>query len=457
MKKIVVTSLVAVLLTGCSFVPEYQRPQAPMPAEWSQPGAGTAQMARSWWESFGDAELSRLMAIALDQNLDIRAALHRVDQSRALLKISGASLLPSVDATSSASRTRTNPDSGRTTTETDLRAGLGISYELDLFGANRASVEGAQADYAGSQFDRDAVALVVMGDVATTYFNVLNARQRLTIADANLKNARDVLKIVDARYQAGTVSALDLAQQEASLAATQAVRATTAQNVSVAENALAVLLGQVPQTLEISGDSLKDMKVPAIDPGQPSALLERRPDIRKSEMDLIAANADIGVARAAFFPTVTLGLDGSIAAAGFGDPATTALGLASALAAPIFQGGRLEGGVEQATARQKELVENYRKTVLVSLQEVENALTAEKTAASREGHLAKAMQESRKAYKYARQQYEAGVIDFQTLLETQTAQLLAEDSHAQSRNERLQASIDLFKALGGGWAIPEKM
>jgi NodT family efflux transporter outer membrane factor (OMF) lipoprotein len=295
-----------------------------------------------------------------------------------------------------------------------------------------------------------------MGDVASTYFNVLNTRQRLDIADANLKNARDVLKIVDARYQAGTVSALDLAQQEASLSVAEAARATTAQNVSIAENALAVLLGQVPQTLDIKGDSLNDVNVPAIDPGQPSALLERRPDIRKSEMDLISADADIGVARAALFPTITLGLDGSLATAGFGDPTTTALSLASALAAPIFQGGRLEGGVEQATARQKELVENYRKTVLVSLQEVENALTAEKTAARREGHLAKAAQESRKAYKYARQQYEAGVIDFQTLLETQTTQLLSEDSHAQSRNERLQASVDLFKALGGGWAILEK-
>ena len=455
MKKIALASLVAVLLSGCSLVPAYQRPETAMPAEWSQSGNGTAQMARAWWESFNNPELNQLMAAALDQNLDIRAALHRVEQSRAALRISGASLLPTLDGTAGAGRTRTNPATGSTTTATALSGGLAIGYELDLFGANRAAVESADATFVGSQFDRDAVALVVMGDVASTYFNMLNARQRLTISDENLKNAREVLKIVDARYEAGTVSALDLAQQEASLATAEAVRATTVQNVSIAENALAVLLGQVPQTLAVKNSTLKNIVVPEINPGQPSALIGRRPDIRKAEMALIAANANIGAARAALFPSITLGLDASILTTGFGDPATTALGLASALAAPIFQGGRLEGGIEQATARQAELAENYRKTVLVSLQEVENALTAEKTAERREDLLAKAMQESRKAYNYARQQYDAGVIDFQALLDTQNTLLSAEDTHAQARNERLQAAIDLFMALGGGWSVPQ--
>lgn len=454
MKKIIVASLVTVLLSGCSLVPHYQRPEAPMPASWSQAGTGTTKMARSWWESFGDPELNRLMAIALDENMDIRAALHRVEQSRAGMKIAGASLLPAASASADAGRTRTDPASGRTTTRNSIGAGIGINYELDLFGANRANVEGAEARYAGSQYDRDAVALVVMGDVAGTYFNLLNARQRLSIADTNLKNAREVLNIIQARYDAGTVSALDLAQQQASLAASEAARATTLQNVSIAENALAVLLGQVPQTLAVPGDSLTAITVPAVDPGQPSSLLERRPDIRKSEMALYAANADIGVARAAYFPTITIGLNGSIASTGFGDPASTVLGLASALTAPIFQGGRIEGGVEQATARQKELIENYRKTVLVSLREVEDALTAEKTAERREKLLEQAVAESRKAYSYARQQYDAGIIDFQALLETQNTLLSSEDSYAQARNDRLQAAIDLFKALGGGWSAP---
>lgn len=454
MRKIIVASLVTVLLSGCSLIPDYQRPDMKAPASWSQAGTGTTQMAREWWTSFGDEQLNRLMAQALDENNDIRAALHRVEQSRAGMKIAGASLLPSADATAGAGRTRTNPASGSTTTRTSLSAGAGINYELDLFGANRANLESAEADYAGARYDRDAVALVVMGDVASTYFNVLNARQRLAIADNNLKNAREVLNIVQARYDAGTVSALDLARQQASLAASEAQRASTLQNVSIAENALAVLVGQVPQTLEITGSDLKAVSVPGVDPGQPSSLLERRPDIRRAEMALYGANADIGAARAAYFPTINIGLDGSIAAAGFGDPATTVLGLATSLAAPIFQGGRIEGGVEQATARQKELVENYRKTVLVSFREVEDALTAQKTAERREELLAQAVAQSRKAYNYARQQYDAGIIDFQSLLETQNTLLSSEDSHAQARNERLQASIDLFKALGGGWSAP---
>ncbi len=454
MKKIIVASLATVLLSGCSLVPDYQRPETNTPTHWSQTITGTTQMARSWWESFGDAELNRLMTIALDENMDIRAAIHRVEQSRAGMKIAGASLLPTAGADANAGRTRTDPASGRTTTRNSIGAGVGINYELDLFGANRANVEGAEARYAGSQYDRDAVALVVMGDVASTYFSVLNARQRLGIADTNLKNAREVLNIVQARFNAGTVSALDLAQQQASLAASEAARASTLQNVSIAENALAVLLGQVPKTLNVPGESLTAISIPAIDPGQPSSLLGRRPDIRKSEMELYAANADIGVARAAYFPTITIGVNGSIASTGFGDPATTVLGLASALTAPIFQGGRIEGGVEQATARQKELVENYRKTVLVSLQEVEDSLTAEKTAERREQLLEQAVAESRKAYSYARQQYDAGIIDFQALLETQNTLLSSEDNYAQARNDRLQAAIALFKALGGGWSAP---
>lgn len=454
MKKIIVASLVTVLLSGCSLIPDYQRPQVAAPASWSQAGTGTTQMAREWWKSFGDEELNRLMAQALDENNDIRAALHRVEQSRAGLKIAGASLLPSASATAGAGRTRTDPASGPTTNRNSVNVGAGINYELDLFGANRANVEAAEANYAGAQYDRDAAALVVMGDVASTYFNLLNARQRLVIADNNLKNAHEVLNIVQARYDAGTVSALDLARQQASLAASEAQRASTLQNVSIAENALAVLVGQVPQTLQIAGEDLKGVTVPAVDPGQPSSLLERRPDIRRAEMNLYAANADIGAARAAYFPTVSIGLNGSLAATGFGDPTTTVLGLASSLAAPIFQGGRIEGGVEQATARQKELVENYRKTVLVSFREVEDALTAQKTAERREDLLAQAMEQSRRAYNFARQQYDAGIIDFESLLTTQNALLSAEDSHAQARNERLQASIDLFKALGGGWSAP---
>ena len=215
-----------------------------------------------------------------------------------------------------------------------------------------------------------------------------------------------------------------------------------------------MLAGQAPTTLNVSGTSLSGVTIPAIAPGQPSELLQRRPDIRASEADLVAANANIGAARAALYPSVNLGTNWSAAAAGFANPATTAMALAASLAVPIFQGGRLEGGVEQATARQKELAEVYRKTVLVSFQETEDALSAVKASEKRERAFATSLAEARKAYELSRQQFDAGAIDFQTLLDTQNGLLSAQDGYAQTRLERLSAAIDLYKALGGGWNAP---
>lgn len=453
MKKLFAFSTFALLLGACSMTPDYQRPGIAVPPQWHQSEQSkSVAIARDWWTAFGSDELNSLMAKALSDNDDLLAGLHRVEQSRAALKIAGASLLPSADASAGASRSRTDPAAGRTETATSLRAGAGISYELDLFGANRAEIEGAEAAFIGSQYDQDALALVVMGDVANAYFSLLNTRDRLAIADSNLVNAREVLRIVQARVDAGSESALELAQQKSSVASREAARAAIAQQAVNAENALAILLGKLPQTIPVATANLDALAIPQINPGQPSSLLERRPDIRAAEADLLAANADIGAARAAFYPSVTLGLDWSIAASGFGDPATTALSLASSLAAPVFQGGRLEGGVEQATARQAERIETYRKTILVAFQEVEDALTAVRTARLREQALTTAMEEARISYDLSKRRYDAGAIDFRTLLDTQDTLLSAEDSHAQAKLDRLSASVDLFLALGGGWA-----
>lgn len=439
--------LAGTFLAGCSMTPAYRQPQVSTPAHWSvgeNPGAG--QVTKDWWTNFGSAELDGLMTQALTQNTDIRAGIHRVEQARASLKIAGADLLPSVGGSAGASRSRDDGSYG-----SSISIGADIAYELDLFGRNRAGVESARAGLSSAQFDQDALNLVVMSDVATGYFTLLNLRERLRIADENLVNAREVLRIIQARFDLGSASALDLSQQKSSVAGSDAARAALERQISNAENALAVLLGQAPQTLSFNGKNLNGLNVPDINPGQPSSLLQRRPDIRAAEADLIAANADIGAARAALFPSVTLGTNWSTVAAGFGNPAVTAMSLAAALSAPIFQGGRLEGGVEQATARQAELAENYRKTVLVSFQEVEDALAAVRSAQAREQLLAIAVREARSSYDLSRQQYDAGAIDFQRLLDTQTALLSAQDSHAQARLERLLAAVDLYKALGGGW------
>lgn len=447
--------LVAALLSGCSLVPDYQRPVTEAPTGWSEavttPSSPTA-IARDWWKNFNSAELNSLMTEALTSNNDLNAAIQRVEQARATLRSTSASQLPTVNAKGNAGWQSIDAPKTKRNSDTTGNAGLTVGYEFDLFGANRADIESAQSRLAGSEFSRDATALIIMGEVAKTYFNVLNLEERLKISDQNLDSSREVLRVVQARFDAGATTALDVSQQKSDLASAEARRAAIELQLKTARSALAILVGKAPQNLQITGKDLRALIVPAIAPGQPSELLERRPDIRSAESDLVAANADIGVARAAFFPQLNIGLDAGIAATPIGDPATTTISILSGLVAPIFSGGLLEGNLAFSKARKAELVESYRKTILTSFKDVEDSLASTKASQQRETSLETAMNEARKAYDLSKQQYDVGSIDFQTLLNAQQALLTAEDNYVQTKNERLAAAVDLYKALGGGWS-----
>lgn len=452
-QRLVSALLLAALLSGCSLIPTYERPGTDSPAAWSENDATSpTAIARDWWKDFNSPELDALMARALTANNDIGAAIQRVEQARGLARAAGASRFPSANASGTFGYQDYRPNEGRDISDVYGDAGLGVAYELDLFGANRAEREAAEADVIASAYDRDAISLVIMGDVAKGYFNVLNLQERLQIADKNLESSSELLRIVQARFDAGATTALDVSQQKAEYSNTEASRASIEQQLKIARSALAVLVGTPPQSLQIAGKDMRALNVPAISPGQPSTLLERRPDIRSLEQTLISANADIGAARAAFYPNVTLGLNWTVAASPLGDPATTTLALASAIAAPIFTGGLLEGNLDFTKARKAELMENYRKTVLVSFKEVEDAIAGVNASQKRESALSNALSESRKAYDLSTQQYDVGSIDFQTLLDTRRTMLTAEDTYIQTKNERLAAAVDLYKALGGGWS-----
>jgi NodT family efflux transporter outer membrane factor (OMF) lipoprotein len=237
------------------------------------------------------------------------------------------------------------------------------------------------------------------------------------------------------------------------LATVRAARALLEEDVQNAENAIAVLIGDPAGTLKLAGGGLSAMRAPTIRPGQPIALLARRPDIRRAEADLIAANADIGVARAALFPNLSLNVDAAISS----DPLTKTISIGSTLLAPIFHGGRLRAGVKLSEARKAELVEAYRKTYLVALREVEDALAAVRSAQKRVAQLSTAIEEARNAYRLQRIQYEAGAIDFQTLLDAQRTLFDADENLAVARFDRLNAAVDLIRALGGGWVEEQAM
>ncbi len=449
-KNAIATAAAILMLSGCSMIPDYQRPDVETPAWRSAQSIQNVEIAAEWWTNFESEELNALMQRALAKNNNLQASLQRIEQARADLKVAGASLLPSADITASymsGSTQAMNITDMRNKGIPEYTADIGISYELDLFGANHAKANAAQERLLGSAYQHDALALVIMGDVAQNYFNALNLKERVRIAKDNLRATEDLLDVAEARFQTGARTQLDITRQETQVARAKASVTALEQELALAQNALAVLVGDPPQSFNISEKNINGLHLPSPAMLQPATLLERRPDIKSMEAMLIAANADIGAARAAFYPSVNIGPSLLLAA----NPSASALTLAGSVIAPIFQGGRLEGSLDRVTARQKELAANYQQMVLVAFKEAENAMTKVQKTLEREQFLEQAFAKAQKAYDIAEQQYALSIIDFQNVLDTQRTLLESEDQHERARYEILAARIELFKAMGGGW------
>jgi len=438
------TVALSLALSACSLAPNYQRPEMALPTGWSNvAGVGaTQQNTTLFWQEFGSADLNRLIDNALAQNLDLEAALHRVEQARAQAKIGAAPLYPTVSASGSASRTFQDP---RDTNS--VRGGGSISYEVDLWGKNRNAAKSADYRVNASEFDREALRLVVTSDATNFYAQILSLNDRIRIAEFNLKNAEEILRIIEARFGQGSVSGLEVSQQRVAVNGFRTALTALVEARSTTANALAILLGLAPQNFSAPTAELTTLSMPQVNLTPPATLLTARPDIESAEAGLLAANADIGVARAAFFPSLTLGLDTAISA-GFGGPAAAATSIASSLIAPIFTGGRLTGNLENVTARQKELAVQYRHTVLIAFQEVEDALAALKSNNEQATISLESVKESQNAYDIAKARFDAGAIDYLTLLETQRSLYQAQDSQIVINQGQLQSFVQLRKALG---------
>ncbi|MGB7952010.1 MAG: efflux transporter outer membrane subunit, partial [Candidatus Binatia bacterium] len=408
----------ALMVSACSLAPNFERPAMTMPEGWSSVPGVTLKSEpdnQPFWEELGNEELNRVVETALARNLDLEAALHRIEQARALAKVAGSALYPSLDASAGASRNYL--DLGNTT----AARGLGsISYEVDLWGRNRNQLAAANYRTDATRYDRDALELIVASDTVAFYTQILSLNERMRIAQNNLSNAEEVLRIVEARFREGSVSGLEVSQQRVAVNNFRSALVSLTEQRSTNLNALAILLGQSPQSLQEPKAEFVSLKLPEVNLTPPASLLTARPDIESAEAGLRAANADIGIARAAFFPSLTLGADASIAA-GFGNPATAAASIAGNILAPIFTGGRLTGNLEAVTARQKELAAQYQKTVLIAFQEVENALAALKSNNDQAALSVESVKESQNAYDIAKARFDAGAVDYLNLLETQRA------------------------------------
>ncbi|MGH8305460.1 MAG: efflux transporter outer membrane subunit, partial [Steroidobacteraceae bacterium] len=357
--------------------------------------------------------------------------------------------------TGNATRARTPAaGAGPYLTGNDFTPLVTASYELDFWGRNRAQLAAASATAAASRFDRSTVELTVMAGVATSYFQALELRDRLAVADANLGNATRALRGLQLEQSAGTVTALDVAQQETVVATVNALIPPLRAQLRQSLDTLAILVGSTPEGLDLASGGLDDLSEPQVRPGLPSELLARRPDVAAAEARLIAANADIAAARAAFLPNISLTADGgyeSPALATLLMPASRVWSLGAGLTQPIFQGGALAGQYSFARARYQELLADYHKAVISALANVEDALSGVRETDEQVSRQRQAASHARRAYQFAQAQIRAGTINVLTLLNTETALFTAEDALAQAKYAHLQALVSLYQALGGGW------
>jgi NodT family efflux transporter outer membrane factor (OMF) lipoprotein len=446
----------AVLLSACELGPQYRRPDVPQPAAWQTSASeqGARWPSRDWWHHFGSTELDAFIAQSQHANDDIAAAIARVQEADAQARIAGAPLLPSLQIGFQASQQRAPSSGGGLQTYPQLSPLLSASYALDFWGKNQATLRAAQAVAAASRFDRATIELTVMSSVASTYFLTLELRDRLAIAKRNFSTAQAILKGLQQDQQAGTVTALDVAQQETTAETLNAAIPPLTRQLQQSTDALATLLGEMPENLKITGSTLEGLLGPEVQPGLPSELIARRPDIAEAEAQLVASNANIAAAHAAFFPSITLTANGgyeSNALSNLVNPANAIFQIAGSITQPIFEGGALRGQLEYAKARDAEMLADYHKTVIAAFANVEDALIAQQQSDEQAQRQQRATEAARHAFGMAQTQLHAGTINVLTLLGTESAVFTAEDALAQAKYTHFQSLVSLFAALGGGW------
>jgi multidrug efflux system outer membrane protein len=444
-------------LAACSVGPAYKRPDIPLPAQWRDAANNEASAvwpSSDWWHGFGSEKLNELIAEAQRDNDDLAVAIARVQEADAQARIAGAALLPSLDFGADATRQHAQVTGVGPATFNTFSPELSASYELDFWGKNRALRAAARATAIASQYDKETVALTVISSVATTYFQALEFRDRLEVARQNLANGQKILHGLQLEQTAGVATGLDVAQQETTVALLDAAIPPLQQQLRQTVNALAVLIGKTPETVDIDSGTLNSLTSPTVVDGLPSQLLARRPDVAESEQQLISANADITVARAALFPSIQLTASGgyeSSALATLISPASRVWALSAGLTQPIFHGGALRGQVVFSNAHYAELLSAYHKTVISAFSNVENALVAAWQTQEQQVRQQKAVDTARRAFQFAQTQMSAGTVNILTVLNTENALFSAQDELVQVQYLHLQSLVDLFTALGGGW------
>lgn len=453
--------LCVLTLTGC--IPDAETPSLAIDVPPKYIYGGTGRPADppkvDWWASFHSAELNRFMEETNQNNYDVAAAVGRIVQADALARQTGTTLLPSLTANDSATR-ELQPASALGTTgsgsfrSSTLQTTLNASYEIDFWGKNRAAFQATEESAYAARWDRDTVALSSLASTASTYFAILGARERVKLAQDNLRLSSNILTVIKNRVTVGTATSLQEAQQKALV---ENLRASIPPLQQMADQdivTLSTLLGRAPEHVAVRGTAIASQGMPRIAAGLPSEVILQRPDVQMAEAQLASAHANLVSARAAFFPSITLTGQGGFESAALQSLFTPGAGLyslAASLTQPIFDAGLLQAKFDQQKGSQDELLADYRKSVLTAFSDVEKALIALRDLAHQEDLLKLSLAASQRAYDLSVDQLNAGTLDIVTLLQTQQTLFTTKDTLSQVHLARLQAAISLYQALGGGW------
>lgn len=455
--------ILAGLLAGCAVGPDYRPPQVPVPDAWqSQPPSGLkaestdSPTLASWWTVLNDPVLNQLIERAVAENKNVKGATAALVAARARRSAAIAPFWPSLDASTGGSRSHSELTPGATES---YNAGLDAAWEIDLFGGRRRSLESVTATLAATEADLRDVLVTLLGDVALGYLDVRTTQSRLNYAERNLESQREVVDMTDWRSQAGLATVLDVEQAKASYSQTLAGLPSLEAALAAAKNRLAVLTGQTPGALNEQLNERKPIPVAPVEivASVPADLMRRRPDIRAAERRLAAQSAQIGVATAQLYPSLSLtGSLGLVAGAAgdlFKSDAVGSNRYGLSLSMPIFKGGALRQNIKVQNALFDQALSTYESTVLTAYEDVENSLTQWVNEQRRHAALVDAASSARIARELAVIQYSSGLVDFQTVLNADREQISADDALAVSDGEMTSNLVRLYKALGGGWSV----
>lgn len=439
--------------------PDYQRPAIQAPIAWKNASPDSGALPRSgWWKLFHDARLDELEARALAANQDLHAAAARVEEARAAAGATRGEYFPSVAFSPSVNRSRTSQTTDNVfpvAETTTVQGTLDAAWELDLFGRIRRENESARDEAAASAADFESLRLALTAEVASGYFTLRGLDRELDYARKGVVLRRQFLKLIHVRRANGAATEFDVARAEGELASAEAEVSDLARRRAQEKNALAVLLGAAAPDFAVADDASPLPAPPAVPAGLPSALLERRPDVAAAEYALAAANARIGVAKAAFFPAISL--TGSFGAASgdvnrLFDGGSRLWSIGPTLYLPLFQGGRIRANLARSRAAYDENVARYRQRLLVAFREVQDSLTASRLLADQAGAEQRAVTSATRAEQLAQTQFDAGYVSTFEVIDAQRTLLATERVATQVEARRLINSVGLIKALGGGWS-----